>query len=227
MKFLIFICLFSFSVLAFEKVELSNVQVYVPNGNDSNDLVQVSVAGSLPDTCHHNPSFEVLKNGNTFTIKTFSYFTALDDGCRKIAIPFLETVNLGILKKGDYLIKTTRSSMKKSAKLMIKEAEVSLQDEFFYGNVTNIFEDPEDREIHLVGVNPTNCLKFDSLDAEIQEAVIVLRPKFVENGNCEEVPTHFELTYQVPRLPTHPRGLLLHVRAMGGKSISLLFQNKI
>lgn len=55
----------------------------------------------------------------------------------------------------------------------------------------------------------------------------VLRPKFKEVGHCAEEPTMFTIKYEVPYLSNHPKGVLLHVRVMGGRSFNYLYQNRL
>ncbi len=211
----------------FNRIPLMTGKLYIPNGFDTNDLVEITVAGTLPDSCHRLPTYEVTKVNNQFNIHLYAYYVEMPEGCRKMALPYVETISLGMLKAGKYKVSLNESqNPKENLPLSVKEAVGALQDDFHYGNVMNIIEDPETREIELIGTNPVDCMQFDKLEAEVQGSVIVLRPKFLEQGVCGEKPTQFRLKYEVPFLPTHPRGLLLHVRVMGGRSLNHLFQNR-
>ncbi len=200
---------------------LKSNKLYVPDGYDTNDLVELTMTGTLPDTCHRVPSYSFNLNENTFLVTAELNYIDLPEGCRKMAIPFLKTINLGFLKSGNYEIKFQDQKIS----LVVKEAKGSLQDDYLYGNVTNIIEDVDSRVLKLIGTNPINCLSFEKLESEIQDNLIVLRPKFVEQGVCEEKPTSFSLDYEVPFLENKARGILIHVRVMGGRSLSHLFQN--
>lgn len=226
---ILFIILFFLSSTAFavNKVPLLNGKIYVPEGYDTNDPVEVTILGSLPDSCHRSPFYELEKTGRTINIYLYAYYVPHERGCRKISVPYQETINLGLLSEGNYVVQVRNNRVISKAPLKVKAATSSLQDDFQYGNVMNILENEDSRIIKLVGTNPTNCLVFEELISEIQKDVIVLRPKFREEGVCEEAPTEFTIRYEVPYLPRHPKGILLHVRAMGGRSFNYLFRNKL
>ncbi|MFP5387135.1 MAG: hypothetical protein ACLGHN_13735 [Bacteriovoracia bacterium] len=217
----------SSTAFAVNKVPLLNGKLYIPVGYDTNDPVEVTVLGSLPDSCHRSPTYEVERSGRNINIYLYAYYVPEDRGCRKISVPYQETINLGFFQEGNYLVQLKSSRVISKAPLKIKTATSSLQDDFQYGNVMNILEDEDSRVIKLVGTNPTNCLIFDKLVTEIQNDVIVLRPRFREEGICEEEPTEFSINYEVPFLARHPRGVLLHVRVMGGRSFNYLFRNRL
>ncbi|MGE3608354.1 MAG: hypothetical protein AB7I27_02110 [Bacteriovoracaceae bacterium] len=218
----------SFNALAYTKIPLMSGKVYAPQGYDTNDSVEVVVSGRLPDMCHRNPSFEVNKTGNHFKITLFAYYVPDIQGCKQISVPYSEVVNLGMLDKGDYQVSLQGvSNTDKPAKLKIIEATSSLIDDFKYGNVMGIKEDEAGRGIELVGTNPVSCLKFESMETIIQNNVIVFKPHFKEEGECKEDPTPFAIRYEVPYLENSPRGVLLHVRVMNGRSYNYLYRNKL
>jgi hypothetical protein len=63
--------------------------------------------------------------------------------------------------------------------------------------------------------------------ADIQDSMIVLRPKFKEVGPCENKSTPFKIKYSVPYLESAEKGVLLHVRVMNGRSYNYLYQNRL
>lgn len=209
------------------KVPLISGKLYIPQGYDTNDLVEVTVQGSLPNSCYRSPTYEVTKSGNTFKIKLFAYYIKESKGCKNFSIPYQETINLGLFPQGTYSIELIGQELITKGNIKIKEAKSSLQDDFQYGNIMNVIEDEDSRMVELVGTNPTNCLSFEKLEQEIQKDVIVLRPHFKEQGLCDNEPTEFSIKYEVPYLENNGRGVLLHVRVMGGRSFNYLFKNKI
>lgn len=217
----------SSTVYAFEKVKIDG-KLYVAQGFDDNDLVEVTVVGILPDSCHRNPTFNIeRKDDNQFSIRLFAHYVPNPEGCRKISMPYQETINFGMMYPGEYSLSlvNTRSTQKKT--LTINPASTYLRDEFLYGNVNGVVENDANREVELVGVNPVNCLSFEKMDAEVQDSIIILRPHFRESGVCKNRPTPFSIKYKVPHLQNAPQGILLHVRVMNGRSYNYLFQNKI
>lgn len=229
MKLVLICFLFlSLNAVANSKVALTNGKIYIPNGFDDNDSVEVVVSGSLPDLCHRNVSYEVKQVKNKYIISLFSLYQKAPQGCRKIQLPYFETINLGILAKGEYQVELKNSMNTQSkSKLMVKGATSSLQDDFLYGNVMFVSENEANRWIEIKGTNPVNCLEFDRLDASIQGAVIVLKPLFKEVGECRVRSKSFSINYEVPYLPSSPRGIVLHIRTMNGKSYNYLYQNLV
>jgi hypothetical protein len=228
MKFiLLFMCLITSALGSIQKVPLMTGKLYIPEGYDNNDLVEIVIMGRLPDLCHRNPTHEVIREGNTFKIYLYAYYVP-NKPCRRLSVPFMDKVNLGMLPQNTYAIELHGVKDKKQvSRLVIKDAINSLQDDVNYGNVMGIREEENSRRIELIGTNPFNCLKLDKLEADIQEKVIVLRPHFRMEGRCEEVPSPFSIFYEVPFLKDHPQGVLLHVRAMDGKSYNYFYQNKL
>lgn len=216
----------SLPVLAFDKVPLTG-KLYIPGGYDDNDLVEVMVNGSLPDLCHRSPGYTVVREGNHFLIQMYAYYVPNPEGCGNLSVPYTENVRLGILPYGEYSASVEGAINASIDKFKVRKAVSALQDDYIYGNVMGIKENDASREIELIGTNPVNCLKFHKLTADVQDKVIVLRPLFKQEGVCEDVPTSFVLNYKVPYLKKHPKGILLHVRIMDGRSYNYLYQNRL
>lgn len=217
----------SSTAFAFEKVKI-NGKLYVAQGFDDNDLVEVTIVGSLPDSCHRNPTFEIDRKGNNeYIIRLYAHLVPNPEGCRKVSMPYQETINFGMMYQGEYSISLVNKKNTEKKTLTINPASTYLVDEFLYGNVNGVVENDANREIELIGINPVDCLVFEKMDADIQNSMIILRPHFKEAGVCKNIPTPFKITYQVPHLPDAPKGILLHVRVMNGRSYTYLYQNKL
>jgi len=227
MKFFILgLMLISSGAFGYDKVKI-NGRLYVAEGFDDNDLVEVTIVGSLPNTCFKNPSYEIIKKDNKYKVRLFAYYIPADDECRDVSIAYTETINFGMMYPGEYVISLVNKKNTESKELVIKTSSSELVDEFLYGNVSGVIENDSNREIEFVGTNPVNCLVFDKILAEIQNSMIVLRPKFKEIGTCENKSTPFKIKYSVPYLDRGPQGILLHVRVMNGRSFNYLYQNRL
>jgi hypothetical protein len=214
------------TAFAFEKVKI-NGKLYVADGFDDNDLVELTVAGVLPNSCYKNPYFEIVRNGSNYEVRLFAHYVPAVDGCRDVSMSYLETINFGMMESGEYKLSLVNKHSTKSVALEIKPSSSELTDEFLYGNVTGVMENDSNREIELVGVNPVNCLEFDKVISEVQNSMIVIKPQFKEVGACENKQTSFKIKYKVPYLPNQPKAILLHVRVMNGRSYSYLYQNRL
>jgi hypothetical protein len=227
MKFLLFLSLLSLNSWSMNKVPLFSGKLYIPKGFDTNDLVEITVQGSLPNSCYRSPTYEISRVGSTFKIHLYAYYVNETKACKHFSIPYQEVINLGILPIGTYPIELRGQELMSQGKIKIEEAISELQDDFQYGNIMSIIEDEDSRIIELVGTNPTNCLFFKQMDQEAQKDVLVLRPQFKAKGTCKNEPTNFNIKYKVPYLGNSSRGILLHVRVMGGRSLNYLFKNKL
>jgi hypothetical protein len=227
MKFIaLALLILSSAAFAFEKVKI-NGQVYVADGFDDNDLVEVTVVGKLPNTCYRNPTFELDRKDSKIEIRLFAHYTELEDGCREVAVPYTETINFGMMYEGKYSVALVNKRSTDAKELIIKPSSSQLVDEFLYGNVSGVAEGEAGREIELIGANPVNCLVFDKMISEVQNSIIVLRPQFKEVGVCENKSTPFKIKYVVPYLANQPKGIMLHVRVMNGRSFNYLYQNRL
>jgi hypothetical protein len=216
--------LFSVSAISgtWQRVPALSGKLYIPDGHDDNDLVEIIITGKLPDLCHRSPTFDVEREGNQFNIYMYAYYVP-QEPCRPIEVPYMEKITLGMLGQGQYKIRLFGEHRPlDKGELLVKEAVSSLQDEFNYGNVTGIKQVPRERKIQLLGTNPVNCLRFEKLESEVQEGVIVLRPHFREEGECLYEPTPFEINYTLPELPDDTQDILIHVRVMDGRSFNVI-----
>lgn len=223
---LLALVLYSFSAMAYDKVKI-NGKLYVADGFDDNDLVEITVVGSLSNSCYRNPTFEIERNKSKYNIRLFAHYVPSTEGCREVSMAYAETINFGTMYAGQYDISLVNKKNTESKNLFIKPASSSLVDEFLYGNVRGVSEEEASRIVELTGVNPVNCLVFDKLESEIQDSMIILRPKFKEVGQCKNKPTPFKIKYEVPYLSNQPKGILLHVRVMNGRSFTYLYQNRL
>jgi len=217
------LCSFAFAA---EKVKI-NGKLYVASGFDNNDMVELTVVGTLPNSCYRNPAFEIEKKDKKFTIRLFANYVPLTSGCRDVSMAYTEIINFGMMYPGKYEISLVNKNNTESKKLIIQPALSQLVDDFLYGNVSGIVENDANREIELIGANPVNCLVFDKMITDVQNSIIVLRPQFKEVGTCENKSTPFKIKYTVPFLDDQPQGILLHVRVMNGRSYNYLYQNHL
>ncbi len=222
--FWILVFLLSGEVFAGEKNPILDGKLFVPQGFDTNDPAEVVISGKLPDLCHRNPSFEIERVGSIFNIYLYAYYVPLER-CRKISVPYMEKVSLGVLPAGNYQVRLMDFRTPISTELLkIEVAPSLLQDNFNYGNVMGIRTLANSRQIELIGTNPVNCMKFENVETRIQGNVVVVLPHFKIVGRCKEVPTTFSIVYNLPVIPRH-KDTLLHVRVMDGRSYNYILKN--
>ncbi len=220
---LLFLFMFSSAAFALEKVQI-NGQLYVAEGFDDNDLIEVAVVGTLPNTCYRNPSYDIEVKDNKYLIRLYAHYVPSWEGCRDVSTAYTETINFGMMYPGEYGILLVNKKTTETKSLVVKTASSRLMDEFLYGNVSGVVENDSNREIELIGVNPVDCLVFDKLLSEVQDSMIVLRPQFKEVGTCSNKTKAFKIKYTVPVLENHPKGIMIHVRVLGAVNGIFVFE---
>ncbi len=222
MKWLLLFAFTSFSAFALE-TELSGFKLYVPEGFDDNDTIEVIAVGSMPDNCHQAPRAKIEHGQNGFTISMFATVIERKD-CRKISIPYNEKISLGTLIAGNYEV---RSATQKLA-LKVAKAVSTLQDDVMYANVTNIIEEDEGRTVWLMGTHPATCIVEQPVELKKSgDSVWVILPKVTLEGDCIEESRPFKIAVEIPYDASMKRGVMLHVRVMDGRSLNLLYQNLV
>ena len=84
--------------------------------------------------------------------------------CAQVAMPFLESAQVGVLDRGDYgiVVNPTESNSRTSA-IHIVEATSAAIDDNVYANVTAVERVPGTRTVFLKGTNPVNCYDLDQI----------------------------------------------------------------
>lgn len=222
MKRFLLLALLSLSAQAVE-TELTGFKLYVPEGFDDNDTIEVIAVGSMPDNCHQAPKAKIEHGQNGFTISMSATVIERKD-CRKISIPYQEKISLGTLVAGSYEVRTSTQKLP----LKVVKAISTLQDDVMYANVTNIIEEDEGRTVWLIGSHPATCVQEQPVELKKSgDSVWVILPKVTLEGDCIEESRPFKIAVEIPYDASMKRGVMLHVRVMDGRSLNLLYQNLV
>ena len=202
--------------------------IFSPEGFDSNDNVEVIVEGHLPNLCHKTPMKTVSINGNSIDIKvTALHYHDSNPFCPQVIVPFLETVSLGVLDKGDYKITVNgKTIFEKEGSLSINESTSDAVDEHVYARVNYIEKTEGSRIVKLKGYNPSDCFVLDKIEViNNGKDVYSILPQMKQvRPDCPMEMLEFEYEVEVPNDLKSDR-VLLHVRAMKGKSVNTIFNN--
>lgn len=200
--------------------------VYTVKGFDSNDNTEIMVEGFLPDLCHQTPTAKSRVIGKKVLIDVTGY-KAVEPGqiCAQMIVPFLSTVDVGVLDKGNYkVIVNGASGNAASADLFIDESSSSAVDNHVYANVDFVEKVQSDNKILLKGYNPSDCMELDRVDFISNEldsyAVLPIMKKVRASCPRKMVPFSYEAT--VPNDLNRDK-VLLHVRVMNGKSVNTVY----
>ncbi len=220
-------CFLSASAVAgnyLREVSQPIVKVYVPNGFDTDDSVEIVVMGILRDSCTQvgRVSGDLDEARKILTINLTAY--EYSGNCVKADIPFYLPVYVGPIRNpGIYAIQDnpTRRAI---GTLGVGRAPVSGSgvDSLPYPPLTDAYLLKQEGKDVLVlkGFMPMDCLTIDSVDVQVQPDAAIVRPRMARlESSCRK--GNFPFTKTVPITQTLPRGVfLLHVRSMGGRSIN-------
>lgn len=205
--------------------------LFLPSGFDSNDNVEVVVAGTFPNSCYRTGRTNVTLDQETREIKIdITAYRYLASSCGEVLTPFLHTIKLGILDVGSYAVHLTRQpNIKGTLNIQIHSSESA--DEHMYAPVdlANITIDREtgDQMLTLKGELPltfVGCAVIDQIDQYREpENVLVVLPKIrlTDGEECIGNKHHYSVTTRVEN-PLIEKGLI-HIRSVNGTSFNGIY----
>ena len=201
--------------------------IYTVKGFDSNDNAEVMIEGHLPDLCYKAPTSKARVIGKKIIINVTGYKdTTPGRICAQMTVPFLETVNVGVLDAGNYdVVVNGTSPAPKLTQLGVVESSSSAVDDHIYAAVEIVEKIEGENTVELKGYNPSDCLELDDIKYVSNEkdtyAVLPIMKKVRPNCPLKMVP--FTYTMDLPGELERDK-VLLHVRVMNGKSVNALIQ---
>ncbi len=207
------------------QAEIPHEHTYIPKGYDSNDNVELIVEGYLPNLCFKTPHTRVDVEGKQINVDLMAW-TSEDDGvaCAEMVVPFVHVFSVGVLDMGNY---TVVINGEKTGELFVEESSSSSIDDYIYANVESIKRIDGERSVVLKGHNPSFCLEFDRYEISHNESdVYSIQPIMKQVSDfCPLKMVPFEIEVAVPKELKRDK-VLLHVRAMNGKSVNRLFYER-
>jgi hypothetical protein len=211
-----------------ELVNVALTKAYLPIGFDDNDRAQAVVAGTFVSGCYKTgpSSISVDYEKKTVLIRQQAYY--YKGNCIQVAIPFSQTVNLGILREGGYsIIDATSGST--IGKLPVARATVDTPDDFLYAPVSDAYIREEDGErfLYFNGQFPTRCMRLAEVKVHYYSESIVVQPIAETLGtipslDCAAEPVRFQ--HRILLKEGLAGTYLLHVRVTNGEAINKLVQ---
>lgn len=203
--------------------------IYSPKGFDSNDNTQIIIEGYLPNLCHKAPTSVVTVDGSKINIRvTALRYDASNPFCPEAIVPFVETVTVGLLDKGNYdIVVNGKSLYEKNGAIEVAEATSNSVDEHVYANVDTVVKQAGTREVELRGYSVSDCFILDEINVvDNGSDVYSVLPKMKQISDfcpMKEVPFSYKMV--VPEKLKRDK-VLLHVRGMNGNSVNSLFYNR-
>ncbi len=216
------------------KVDAPVSRVFVPEGFDDNDQVEVILYGEFPNTCYRfaDSSVERGAQGNTFTIDAQALSYEEGEICAQVLTPYIKPVALGLLEAGSFDIQVNNSQAE--AALEVNARATESPDDYLYAPVTTASlgwdADSQRQLINLKGVYPEavngECTVISEVRVNVTQGdVIVVQPimSLVTGSICDDR-TDRNFDESIPmEMPFNGTGLL-HVRVMNGNSLNSLVQ---
>lgn len=217
----IFFLFFAFmaSSLASAQVTTEPLQidrVFIPQGFDDNDNVQVVVTGTLKDTCWKVGESRFTKQENQISLEV--------EGNRKgcfcipVEVPFHEVIDLGNLGSGRYDINIGSEIYR----LSVTRSPTPSQDSRLYANVLSGYMTGD--LLTLKGLHPDKSFYIKEIVISKQEdGTIVVMPIATRRPIIRDFVTvpftqNLDLSPYIDVDQTH----LIHVRSMNGNAINLV-----
>ena len=103
------------------KIPVDNI--FSPRGYDTLDSSEVVVEGILPNGCHRIPKTSYTVKGNTIFIEVTSLvYNQPNTFCPEVILPFIKTVDVGVLPKGKYdVVVNNGTSFEKQSTFKVRE----------------------------------------------------------------------------------------------------------
>lgn len=220
--------------------EVSVDQVFVPSyGFDDNDNVVVTLKGKLPNLCYElvDTQLQTRENQN-IQIRQFAKLRPIADcknGGRDLPsylnwpVTFTKDLSLGVLGAATY---TLLYSNEQSRRFHVEKAPTEESvDNVLYAPITRAFipelmYETRNGQVVLSGVLEQSCYRLQDKDIQVERVgdVVVVLPKLTLDTplECVASPRPIQKVVMIGKLTAG--NYLLHVRSLGGQSISSAFQ---
>lgn len=198
-------------------------KVYIPNGFDNNDNVQITGEGMFPNTCYRYATTSVQVDHTAKTIRLNTEAFKYPGMCLQVIVPFDRVVDVGILKEGDYSV-ITNNDNQTVGRVSIHSSKTKNADDFLYASVSQAYFQSKNsvNKVFLSGNHPSRCLKIKEVKSDVQSDVVIIQP-IVEMDPSEHcVGGQFPYETSVDVGSMKPGRYLLHVRTINGKSVNNL-----
>lgn len=209
------------------KVPATYNKLYVPNGFDSNDHVQVVGEGLFRNSCYRPADTKVKVDQDRRQIFVGPAAYEYSGFCLQVVLPFDRVLDIGILKPGAYEF-VQISDGAKLGSIQVRKATSDMADDYIYAPISQAFfrQKGLKSEIYLTGDFPNSCMALDEVRVDVQKDVIVVLPiaKYGSNVDCQDGKFHFEKMVQVDLIK--PGRYLLHVRSMNSNAVNTLVDVK-
>ena len=198
--------------------------LYIPDGFDNNDSIEVVVTGNFPNACFSRNMVEVTFNNDVIDIHVTALVPDKNRKCIDMIVPFKEVVGLGTLQGGLYEIRVNQSSpFELTDKLKVHEATSNSVDDHIYADVDRL-ERVSNNEFILHGWRYSHCIEFSKniVISNKKDTISILPVMKQLSDFCpmKMMPISIPVTLNTSEL--NMKQPLIHVRTMDGKSFNTI-----
>lgn len=199
---------------------------YIPDGFDSNDLVQIVGEGLFRDSCYRPASVRVDVDHENRKISVSPTAYLYDGMCLQMLIPYDQAIDVGFLKAGKYqVVQKSLGTETQLGDVKVRVATNASPDDYLYAPVHQAYfmsKAGGKATVKLAGEFTNSCMKLADVTVSVQPRVIVLQPiSQVENrDDCTQGKFTYEKEVEIANLKAGR--YLLHVRSLNGKAINTL-----
>jgi len=202
-------------------------KIFIPDGYDTNDVVEIVLKGYFLDACHTLEKPEVLIDhvNKKISITPRSY-RQQQELCIQMISPFTQVINLGRLPVGGYRIGITSQPALEDM-LNVYSSGTQNTDNYLYAPVEYAEikkEDASSISVTLHGRYPLlkkGCMEIKNvITHEFRNNVIVIQPisEINDDASCasRRISPDFSYSIAVPKVKAEEA--LLHIRTINGGS---------
>lgn len=206
-----------------EKIPVLYNTVYIPDGFDNNDNVQIVGEGLFSNTCYRpaQTTASVDEEQKIITLHPTGYHYS--GMCAQVVFPWHQVADVGLLKAGTY--KVVQNGDKEAlGQVTIRVSRNPGPDDYLYAPISQVYlKDHEGTStVTVSGVFSNSCLRVTELRVEVQSKVIVVQPITELQSRPDCVDGSFPFEQNVSFGSPHPGRYLLHVRSLNGKAFNNL-----
>lgn len=214
-------------------------KVFVPQGFDDNDNVEVIVQGRFPDACMKTGPVGKTINAGTKTISLKpEVYAYRGEPCAQVIVPFIQRVSLGTLPEGEWRISVEGMPAVSPLPLVISKARSASPDDFLYAPVEEVVLLPamlgSKQKLVISGNWPmlqtAGC--FALVDMRVRtgaDNTLVVQPisQILPPSRCS-VQASRKRVFQKSVLLEKPLSAdsLIHVRTLNGESLNKFFEGQ-
>lgn len=223
---------FAFTGLMLSQLSFAGLQVvpapvkhlYVPDGFDSNDSVEVVVSGNFPNPCYSRNDVSVTVKEDKIDVQITALSRDEKLNCPDMVVPFKEVVSIGNLQGGEYTIDVNQ---KLKEKLVVEESNSSAVDDHLYADIDNI-EKKADGKFVLNGWRYSNCIELDHVEVKSNHkdtlSVMPIMKQLTDFCPMKMMPVSYEVNLDFRDVKIDEA--LIHVRTIDGKSFNKIVDLK-